>query len=74
MLCYFHIFLLFMKITKNQLCLSVSRLFLSVWGRGSIKICMCRCFKIQKSVGRTIDDLKPHKNGDIEKKKEKDIV
>ena len=40
MLCYFHIFLLFMKITKNNLCLSVSRLFLSVWGRGSIKICM----------------------------------
>ena len=34
----------------------------------------CRCFKIQKSVGRTIDDLKPHKKGDIEKKKEKDIV
>ena len=29
-----------MKITKNNLCLSVSRLFLSVWGRGSIKICM----------------------------------
>ena len=29
-----------MKITKNNLCLSVTRLFLSVWGRGSIKICM----------------------------------
>ena len=43
-------------------------------GYSDLSQSICRCFKIQKSVGRTIDDLKPHKKGDIEKKKEKYIV